>query len=221
MAKRIKALCITEDPDRPTTAMFVGLKNAGVDVTVVCPTGEPRAWLEAQGVRVLDLPLRKQFDRDCRAAPPRRAGTRPLRCPAPLQQQSVAERSRREPRAAREDRRLPRHRRQRELFQPRLLDEVLEPVASIASSAWRTPCATTSCRCARRFCGCLPERLVTIYKGHSLDWYRAAAADLTTLGVPAGSFAIACVANYRPRKGIEVLVDAFGRLPARCKRICS
>ena len=59
-----------------------------------------------------------------------------------------------------------------------------------------------------------PERLVTIYKGHSLDWYRAAPADLTALGVPAGSFAIACVANYRPRKGIEVLVDAFGRLPA-------
>ena len=56
---------------------------------------------------------------------------------------------------------------------------------------------------------------MTIYKGHSLDWYRAAPADLTALGVPAGSFAIACVANYRPRKGIEVLVDALGRLPAR------
>ena len=27
--------------------------------------------------------------------------------------------------------------------------------------------------------------------------------------MPAGAFAIACVANYRPRKGIEVLVDAF------------
>ena len=61
-----------------------------------------------------------------------------------------------------------------------------------------------------------PERLVTIHKGHSLDWYRAAPADLTALGVPAGAFAIACVANYRPRKGIEVLVDAFGRLPLAC-----
>jgi glycosyltransferase involved in cell wall biosynthesis len=58
-----------------------------------------------------------------------------------------------------------------------------------------------------------PERLVTIYKGHSLAWYQAARADLTTTGVLAGSFVIACVANYRPRKGIEVLVDAFGRLP--------
>ena len=59
-----------------------------------------------------------------------------------------------------------------------------------------------------------PERLVTIHKGHSLDWYRDAPADLTPFGVPAKSFAIACVANYRPRKGIEVLVDAFGRLSA-------
>jgi glycosyltransferase involved in cell wall biosynthesis len=59
-----------------------------------------------------------------------------------------------------------------------------------------------------------PERLVTIYKGHSLDWYRAAPADLAAVGVPRDSLKIVCVANYRPRKGIEVLVDAFGRLPA-------
>jgi glycosyltransferase involved in cell wall biosynthesis len=66
-----------------------------------------------------------------------------------------------------------------------------------------------------RFLRLPPERLVTIYKGHSLDWYRAAPADLATLGIPADAFAIACVANYRPRKGIEVLVDAFPRLQAR------
>ena len=64
MAAQIKALCITEDPDRPTTATFVGLKEAGVDVTVVCPRGERREWLESRGVRVFDLPLRRQFDRE-------------------------------------------------------------------------------------------------------------------------------------------------------------
>jgi L-malate glycosyltransferase len=58
-----------------------------------------------------------------------------------------------------------------------------------------------------------PEKLVTIHKGHSLDWYRETPADLGTVGVPAGSFAIACVANYRPRKGIELLVDALALLP--------
>jgi glycosyltransferase involved in cell wall biosynthesis len=58
------------------------------------------------------------------------------------------------------------------------------------------------------------ERLVTIHKGHSLGWYTAKPADLASVGVPPGAFAIVCVANYRPRKGIEVLVDAFERLPA-------
>src|SRR5688572_2695926 len=60
----IKALCITEDPDRPTTATFVGLKHAGVDVTVACSAGEPRDGLAANGIPLFDLPLRKQFDRE-------------------------------------------------------------------------------------------------------------------------------------------------------------
>ena len=58
-----------------------------------------------------------------------------------------------------------------------------------------------------------PERPITIYKGHSLDWYTAAPMDLRELGIPAGAFVVVCVANYRPRKGIEVLVDALEELP--------
>jgi glycosyltransferase involved in cell wall biosynthesis len=58
------------------------------------------------------------------------------------------------------------------------------------------------------------DRPVTIYKGHSLDWYTAPPADLRGLGIPEGAFVIACVANYRPRKGIEYLVAALATLPA-------
>ncbi len=57
------------------------------------------------------------------------------------------------------------------------------------------------------------ERLVTIYKGHSLDWYEDPPADLVELGIPREAFVIGCVANYRPRKGIEVLVAAMDELP--------
>jgi glycosyltransferase involved in cell wall biosynthesis len=60
------------------------------------------------------------------------------------------------------------------------------------------------------------DRPVTIYKGHSLDWYTAAPAARASLGIPEDAFVIGCVANYRPRKGIEVLVDAMGLLPADC-----
>lgn len=57
------------------------------------------------------------------------------------------------------------------------------------------------------------ERLVTIYKGHSLDWYTELPADLQEFGIGSNAFVIGCVANYRPRKGIEVLVEAMSDLP--------
>ena len=58
-----------------------------------------------------------------------------------------------------------------------------------------------------------PDKVVRIYKGHDLAWYDAEPADLTSVGVPPGSFVVANVANYRPRKGIELLVEAIGSLP--------
>ena len=127
MATRIKALCITEDPDRPTTAMFVGLKNAGVDVTVVCPAGERRDVARGRTACACStLPLRKQFDREAVRRLRAELDAGPIRHPAPLQQQGAAERSRGEPRLAREDRRVPRHRRQRELLQSRVVAAILE-----------------------------------------------------------------------------------------------
>jgi glycosyltransferase involved in cell wall biosynthesis len=58
-----------------------------------------------------------------------------------------------------------------------------------------------------------PERPVTIYKGHKLEWYADEPADLGQFGIPDGAFVIGCTAAYRPRKGIEYLIDALGMLP--------
>jgi glycosyltransferase involved in cell wall biosynthesis len=213
VAPRIKALCITEDPDRPTTATFVGLKDAGVEITVVCPPGERREWLAAHGVRMLDLQLRKQFDG---------AAVRRLRAELveggydilhlfsnkALQNGLAASRG------------LP--------VKIVAYRGIVGNVSFLSPVSWlrflnpridRIVCVADAVRdffvaMRPKFLRVPPERLVTIYKGHSLDWYTAAPADLATVGVPAGSFAIACVANYRPRKGIEVLVEAFDALPA-------
>ncbi len=60
-----------------------------------------------------------------------------------------------------------------------------------------------------------PRKLVTIYKGHDLAWYeQPERADLRALGVPPAAFAVCCVANYRPRKGVDVLIAATRYLPA-------
>lgn len=56
-------------------------------------------------------------------------------------------------------------------------------------------------------------RPVTIYKGHSLDWYTDQAIDLTTAGIPDDAFTIGCTAAYRPRKGVEYLIEAIEKLP--------
>ncbi|HEX7082169.1 MAG TPA: glycosyltransferase family 4 protein [Gammaproteobacteria bacterium] len=58
-----------------------------------------------------------------------------------------------------------------------------------------------------------PEKLVTIHKGHDLSWYDFAPVSRAELGLDEGAFLVGCVANWRPRKGIEVLVDAVDRLP--------
>lgn len=60
-----------------------------------------------------------------------------------------------------------------------------------------------------------PGSCVTIYKGHDLAWYRDSPADLEAeFGIPGDAFVVGTVANFRPRKGIEVLIEATRHLPA-------
>ncbi|NIW24048.1 MAG: glycosyltransferase, partial [Gammaproteobacteria bacterium] len=75
-------------------------------------------------------------------------------------------------------------------------DSVRDYLANVGFLGWRLP----------------PERLVTIHKGHDLAWYTQAPVDLEPLGVPHDAFVVGCVANWRPRKGIEILIDACERL---------
>lgn len=56
------------------------------------------------------------------------------------------------------------------------------------------------------------DKPVTIHKGHDIAWYECEPADLSQFGIPDDAFVVGCVANMRPRKGVSVLVDAFGRL---------
>ncbi len=213
MSTPIRALCITEDTDRPTTATFVGLKEAGVEITVMCPAhADRRETLLAAGLLVLDFTLRKRFDRAGIAALRRelerggydllhlfsnRAVQNGLMASRGLPVKIVAYRG--------------------------IVGNVsfFSPVSWLRFLNPRIDCIVCVADAVRdyflsmqpAFLRLPPERLVTIHKGHDLDWYREEPADLLTLGIPSGAFVIGCVANYRPRKGIEVLVDAIGGLP--------
>ncbi|MBY5923349.1 glycosyltransferase [Ferrimonas balearica] len=59
-----------------------------------------------------------------------------------------------------------------------------------------------------------PERrLTTVYKGHDQSWYQHPPADLSALGLPDNAFKVTLVANLRPRKGLQVLMDATHHWP--------
>ena len=52
------------------------------------------------------------------------------------------------------------------------------------------------------------QTVVTIYKGHQLDWYRVAATDRQEFGLNNRHVIAVCVAHVRPSKGISVLLEA-------------
>ncbi|MEM9323388.1 MAG: glycosyltransferase [Pseudomonadota bacterium] len=54
--------------------------------------------------------------------------------------------------------------------------------------------------------------VTTVYKGHDLGWYTDAALPRDELGLDEDDFVVACVANNRPRKGVDYLVRACGEL---------
>jgi glycosyltransferase involved in cell wall biosynthesis len=55
-----------------------------------------------------------------------------------------------------------------------------------------------------------PKKVVTIYKGHKLEWYQSAPADLSQFGIPADAMVVTVASRLRPRKGIPELIRALG-----------
>ncbi|TCI04122.1 glycosyltransferase family 1 protein [Corallincola luteus] len=65
----------------------------------------------------------------------------------------------------------------------------------------------------RQYAYVADDKVVTVYKGHSLDWYQDKPVDLAEFNIPADAFVVGCVANARPRKGLPVLIEATHKLP--------
>lgn len=55
-----------------------------------------------------------------------------------------------------------------------------------------------------------PKKVVTIYKGHKLEWYQSQPADLGQFGIPPGAMVVTVASRLRPRKGIPQLIRALG-----------
>jgi glycosyltransferase involved in cell wall biosynthesis len=213
----IRVLCVNDDveqsSDLPTGALLVGLHRAGVELTVVCPPEHPHAELLAmEGIPTIDIPIEKNFDR---------AAVRALRQELVRGRYDIV------------------HTFNNKAISNVLIAARKLPVKIVAyrgivgavgfldPMSWmrylnpridRIVCVAEAVRrhfleMRPEFLAMPPDRPVTIHKGHDLAWYTGEPADLQAEGIPAGAFVVCCVANYRPRKGIEVLVEAIERLP--------
>lgn len=209
----IRSLCVTEAADRPTVASFIGMHEAGVDITVVCPADHPNnEVLRNAGVPTVDIRLPKNFDKQGIAALREelirgrhhimhtfnnKAVSNGLRACKGLPVKIVCYRG------------------------------IVGAVGFLDPMSWmrylnpridRIVCVADAIR--RYFLEMQPallrmppERPVTIHKGHKLEWYTSDPANLSDYGVPDSAFVVGCTANYRPRKGIDYLIDAVEELP--------
>ena len=212
-SKNVRVLCIAESPDRPTTALIIGLKQSGIEIQVMCPRGAiDYAALQAEGIPLLDhypkrtiepatvskirrLIKKNQFD--ILHVFGNRAITNAIVASLGLPVRLVTYRgivgnlSFLDP-----------------IFWMRYLNPRIDRIVCVAESVRRF-----FLEMKPAFLRLPAERLVTIYKGHDLTWYQKRPGDRGEFGIPPRAFIAGCVANFRPRKGIDVLVDALALLP--------
>ena len=213
-AVAIRILCITESADRPTVQTFIGLHNAGIDITVVCPDDHPNHdTLAMAGVPTVDIRLPGNFDKHGIAALREELIRGRYHIMHTFNNKAVSN-------GLRACKGLP--------VKIVCYRGIVGAVGFLDPMSWmrylnpridRIVCVADAIR--RHFLQMQPsflrmpaERPVTIHKGHLLEWYQDEPADLRQFGIPDDAFVIGCTANYRPRKGIDYLIEAVETLPA-------
>jgi glycosyltransferase involved in cell wall biosynthesis len=215
MTRRLNVLCITEHSDRPEAETFIGLENEGIDVHVLC-SRKARHYgrLVEAGVSVTPLEIASRLDKRAIELIRSELRSRPYDVVHLYNNKTVLH----------------------GLIATRgypakivVYRGIVGNVSVLSPFSWlrylnprvdRIVCVAEAIR--RYFLGLHffgwrlpPHKVVTIYKGHDLDWYRDPPADLGVVaGIPTGAFTVCCVANWRPRKGVEVLIEAFALLPS-------
>ena len=210
----MKTLCITEHSDRPEAETFIGLKSAGIDLTVITPDTSPHySRLVEAGVRVINYKFCGRYDYtgiklirqllkserfDILHMFNNKAVSNGLLASIGINIKTIAYRGI----VANVS-----------FFDPGSLLTYLNPRID------RIICVANAIRdyfLNMRLLGYrLPEHKIrTIYKGHDLSWYNQTPVALAEFNIPDNAFVVGCIANNRPRKGIKYLIDAIGLLPA-------
>lgn len=209
----MKVLAVASYSDRSEAETFIGLHRDGVEVEVLCEPGS--AGYEryaAAGVPVAPLPIRHSYDvaairrirrrlrsdrHDILHLLTRRTVRNALVAAAGLDVRIVAYRG---------------------VVGTRLSDPS-NWITFLHPRVDRIVCVSEHVRrdlVSRRFLGLrLPEaRAVTIHKGYDVGWAAGPPADLGEFDLPETAFVVGFLANLRPGKGVELLIDSAAHLDA-------
>lgn len=210
----IKALCVTSHPDLPEASTLAGLADRGFEMRVLCsPLARNFRMLEHSAASVAAFEIERRYDRRAIARLRReiqafrpdilhlfnnRAVLNGLRAARGVDVKIVAYRGNVGNVSVLDP-----------LAWLRYLNPRIDRIVCVADAVRESLLAVgiPGLRLS-------PDKLVTIRKGHDLAWYEAPPVDLEPLGVPREALVVGCVANWRPRKGIDVLLEAFERLPS-------
>jgi len=214
----MRTLFIAEQLDRPESRVIAGLAEAGLDVELLLDPADPRFDGFAEtGVRTHPLVLRGRYDRqamrmirerskagldvihclrnnrplaNARAALIGLGKTKPVKLVA--YRGTMGNLSRVDPAS-------------RATYLSRRVDRLV--------------CVSEGVRQYLLGMGVPADKAVTIHKGHIPAWYcDAPPLPRSELGIPADSFVVGLVANMRPLKGTDLLIEAVDQLK-RARRV--
>lgn len=202
-------LCITDSCDLPESELFIGLHRAGLQIEVMAnPKGRNYQRIEQAGVPISPIMLTGRFDG---------VGARKIREKLKSRQFTVVQSF--NPRALACSLRASRGMDVKIV----VYRGVIGNVGVWSPESWitflhprvdRIMCVSDAVKryfLNIRFLGrrISPHKIIRIYKGHNLEWYTRAPADISEFGFPATAFVFCCTGRDRPGKGFGTLVDAM------------
>lgn len=200
----MKILALTTTMDRPEAGIFAGLARRGVSIHVIGdPTPEHTRTLRAENITIDHYSFKSRFDRE---------GMKKIRdyvgANKPDIVYALTNRSLSTAICARLPKRI----------------SIVAYRGTVGHLSWFDPTSWLTYlnpRIEKIFCvsdavrhylsnlGISESRLVTVYKGHKLDWYQNACTETRqTLGIPTDAFVVGCTAVMRRVKGVDDLIEA-------------
>ncbi len=209
-----RVLCLTDCSDLPETELFIGLKNAGVDIEVACnPSGRYFDRLCSTAVPVYELIAKSRFSWKAVRSIQRILHNKSYDILYCFNNKAISNLLL----ATRENR-----------YRIVTYRGTIGNISFLSPASWtshlnprvdRIVCVSEAVRqhleTMRFLCWGFPaEKAVTIYKGHDLAWYQQTPADLNTeFGLPSDAFVVGFAGRSRPHKGICYLIEAAQHLP--------